>query len=258
VRVWFLVPVHGRFELTRVCLRQLARTCLSADEYAIEATAVVVGDDANLDVASELGFATVRQTNEFLGRKFNDGFQAACDPEFNPRPADFVIPCGSDDWIDPVILQRLPRENEVGIFRQIAVVDETRTRLARLRVGYKGGCGIRIIPHKLLAQASPWQVPYRPAADDRTRAVDTSGIEGIKTAWRGQFPQTVDLDVHPLQIVDWKSNGEQLNSYAALTGFRRGPEVEDPFEVLADVYPVAALDEMREVARHGHEVAAVA
>jgi hypothetical protein len=242
VRVWFLVPVHGRLALTRVCLRQLARTCLAAAEYGVEATAVVVGDDASLDVAADLGFATVRRDNAFLGRKFNDGFQKACDPEFNSEPADFVIPCGSDDWIDPVILSRLPRDDEVGVFRQLAVVDETRTRLSRLRVGYKGGCGVRILSRRLLAAAG-----YRPAAEDRYRAVDTSALEGLKYASRGQFPRTVDLDVHPLQIVDWKSSGEQLNSYSMLTGFRRGPEVEDPFEALSGVYPVAALDEMREV-----------
>src|SRR5690349_10276090 len=102
-RVWFVVPVFGREELTAVCLRQLAWTCEQMARYDLEATAVVIGEDLSLDVAQELGFATVRRDNTQLGRKFNDGYQLACDPAYNPEPADYVVPCGSDDWVDPVI-----------------------------------------------------------------------------------------------------------------------------------------------------------
>jgi glycosyltransferase involved in cell wall biosynthesis len=123
----------------------------------IDASAVVVADDPNLDVADELGFATVRRNNQTLGRKFNDGYQFACDPEFNERPVDFVVPCGSDDWIDPQIFQVLP-ENAIGVFERIAIVNETRTKLAKCRVtGMAAGVGIRIIP----ARSSPRPVTGR-------------------------------------------------------------------------------------------------
>jgi hypothetical protein len=102
--LWFIIPAYGRLELARVCLRQLRRTCDALTEHGIEATAVVIADDENLETARELGFGTTVQSNEFLGRKYNDGFQLACDPEYNPRPADYVMPYGTDDWIDYRIL----------------------------------------------------------------------------------------------------------------------------------------------------------
>ena len=52
--LWFCVPAHGRYELTRICLEQLRRTC---DALPYEATAVVIADDENLHTAYELGFA---------------------------------------------------------------------------------------------------------------------------------------------------------------------------------------------------------
>ncbi len=240
MRIWFIVPAHGRVALTRVCLRQLKRTC-DALAPEIEATAVVIADDANLDTAEELGFATIRRDNHGLGAKFNDGYQLACDPKYNPEPADYVVPCGSDDWIDPIIFQHLP-ERSIGIFRQMAIVNEDRTRLSRLKVGWKAGAGIRIIPHQFIARAN-----YRPAQEDYQRGCDTATLEGLRKANGWGVPPTVLLDVHPLQIIDWKTKGAQLNTYKGLRLYGRG-ESEDPFGELAEVYPAEAISEMRQLA----------
>ncbi len=241
-RIWFVVPVHGREELTRVCLWQLRRTCDAAREHEVDATAVVIGEGEIIDVAYDLGFATVERDNTSLGSKFNDGFQLACDPRFNPAPADYVVPCGSDDWIDAVIFCTLPGQTTVGIFRHLAVVDEDRTRLARIKVSYKTAAGPKIIPRALIAAAS-----YRPSQEDRRRAIDASTIEGIQRAV-GHWPDMVELDVHPLQIVDWKSHGEQLNSFRMLCGSRPRDLVEDVREQLAEFYPAESLDEMFDLA----------
>ncbi len=239
-RLWFVVPVHGRLELTRVCLRQLRRTCDAAAELDVDATAVVIGDDPSLELARELGFATVTRDNRFLGRKFNDGYQLACDPEHNPRPADYVVPCGSDDWFDVALLERLPGERRIGIFRRLAIVNETRTELLRVEVSYKTAAGPKIIPRAQLAACG-----WRPAAEDRGRAIDASTVEGIKRSHGGLWPEMLELDRHDLQIVDWKTAGQQLNSYAAISGYGRGRPTEDPFEALVGVYPAEALAEMR-------------
>ena len=236
-RLWFVVPVHGREDLTRVCLRQLRRTC---DQLThVEATAVVIGEGKILRFARRLGFATVERDNTLLGRKFNDGYQLACDPDYNPRPADWVVPCGSDDWIDPRALDHLPGD-QIGAFRMFAAVNETRTRISRMQVGYAGGVGVRVIPRRFVEQAG-----YRPAEEDRKRACDTSTLVGLSRANRGQQPPIVYLDRHELQIVDWKSTSEQLNSYADLGSYRRGEEQDDPFTVLAGVFPRESLEEMR-------------
>src|SRR4051794_2342619 len=98
--LFFIVPAAGRESLARVCLRQLRRTCDALQAEGIDANAVVIADDRNLRTATELGFGTVRRDNHFLARKFNDGIQLACDPQINERPVDYVVPCGSDDWVD--------------------------------------------------------------------------------------------------------------------------------------------------------------
>lgn len=234
-KIWFVVPVHGREELTRVCLRQLARTC-----DAVAATAVIIGEGEVLDYAHDtLGFATVRRSNRYLGAKFNDGFELACSDRYNPRRADFVVPCGSDDMVDPVVFDKLPSDGTIGVFHRLAVVDETRTRVTPIRyVGMAGGIGIRIIPRDLIAKAD-----YRPADEDRPRAIDASTFMGICRAIGGRKPGMRNLDRHAYQIVDWKSSGEQLNTYKAVVGHGRRVSY-DPLEVLADLFP-EALDEMR-------------
>lgn len=237
-RLWFVMPVHGREQLTRICLRQLARTCEAAAHYGIDATAAVIGEGNILPFARKLGFATVNRDNTQLGRKFNDGYQLACDPRYNPDPADYVVPIGSDDWIDPVILQELPCKTEIGVFKMLAVVNEDRTRLMRLKVPYPGGAGIRIIPRELLEPAC-----YRPAEEDRNGAIDGSTLKGIRQAI-GRTPPMRYLDVHDLQIVDWKTRGEQLHDYRELS-FYRGHETTEPFHVLAAVYPRRALSAVR-------------
>ena len=237
-RLWFIVPVHQRLKLTAICLRLLLETCKRMREYELEATAVVIGDDESVDLARELGFATVRRDNDFVGRKFNDGYQLACDPDFNPSPADFVVPCGSDDWLDPVIFNTLPEGGRIGIFRQLAHVDEKRERLAQVTIPYLAGCGIRIIPCEKIAAAG-----FRPCAEDRQISLDSSTMSGLKKA-NGAFPDLEELDVHPLQIVDWKSDDIQLHPYKEVAPWRKRVDEADPFDTLAGHYPDWALEEM--------------
>lgn len=251
--VWFIVPAHGRVDLTRVCLRQLARTCAELARASVHATAVVIADDENIDTAEDLGFAVVRRDNEPLGRKWNDGYQLACDPAFNPHPADFVIPFGSDDWIDAelVLRQTAAPSDELRCSRLSCVVNEDATRLRRLNVNYRGrldfGDGVRVIPSWLLER-----VGYRPAEEDARRAIDTSVFRRLERLL-GRQPRVMFSEVHSFQIVDWKSTA-QLNSYGGCSDrFGVGGE-EDPFVVLAPHYPAAALDEMR--ALHRQPVAA--
>ena len=233
--IWFVVPVHGRLALTAVCLRQLRRTC----DIHGDSTAVVVGDDPSLDLAERLGFATVRRNNDQLGRKFNDGYQLACDPAYNPHPAEYVVPCGSDDWVDPAILNKMPGDREVGLFRRHAIVNEQRTMLARCYLRNLGGGGIRIIPRRMLEHAE-----YRPAPEDQPAGVDTCTYRELDRA-TGGFAE-VDLDVHDLQIVDWKTEGQQLHRYRSMGVYVRSQE-PDPCAVLQPVYP-DAVAEMRTAA----------
>ena len=232
------MPVHGRFELTGICLRQLRRTCDLLTEKGLDATCVAVGDDRNLDTADGLGFGTIRRENDYLARKYNDGIQLACDPELNPRRADYVVPFGSDDWIDSAILTRLPRDDEVMGFRQVAFVNESGRELTETLLAYDGGVGIRVYPRALMKA-----VDYRPADEDRKRACDTSILYNTR---RENDRLTIRYgDRHPRQIVDWKTAGAQMNTYRTVARKHRGLNVGDPFQMLAGLYPEKALSEMR-------------
>lgn len=240
----FVVPARGRFDLARVCLRQLARTCEALAGHGVRATAVVVADDANIETAHDCGFATVNRENRPLARKLNDGYDLAC-----RIGADYVIPLGSDDWIDPEFIMGpgLPAENQIRCARWSSVVSEDGSRIASLRIDYDGGDGVRIFPTALLEP-----LRFRPCEEDRERALDTSVFRRLKAA-HGRL-NLVYADVHPLQIVDFKSHSDQLNGYASCLAHKVGAERTDAWYQLAAVYPTAAIDEMR--ALHPMAVAA--
>lgn len=237
--LWFVVPAHGRVELARICLRQLRHVCDRLGENGIDASAVVVACDKNLDTASELGFASFGRVNEPLGRKFNDGIALALDPRLNPRPADYVAMCGSDDWVDWRLFLDLPAPDTMLAFRQAAFVSEDGRQIVSRMIDYQGGVGIRVYPRELLEPLG-----FRPADEHRPRACDTSIWVNVKTSNRRE-PRIVYGDLHQWQIVDWKSPGEQLNVYRDVSArFRNGTSPDDPFQVLAGVYPDELLADM--------------
>lgn len=235
--LWFIVPAHGRLSLSRICLRQLRRTCDALTEAGIEATAVVIADDENLDTARELGFGTCERGNEFVSQKYNDGIQFACDPRFNPRPADYVVPCGSDDWVDWRLFADLPPIDTMIGFQRLSFVRPDGREMVQRFVNVRGGCGIRIYSKEIMAVLG-----YRPADEDRRRACDTSIITNLTKAARFNV---VHRDLDPRQIVDWKSLDIQLNPYESLTFHRTFANPQDPFVALADLYPAEALAEMK-------------
>ena len=237
--LWFIVPAHGRVELARICLRQLRRTCDQLTENGVEATAVVIADDENLDTAKDLGFAWVRRDNRFVSRKFNDGIQLATDRKYNRRPADYVVPCGSDDWVDWRLFTDLPDNRTMVAFQRMAFVREDGQELTVRHVNNEGGCGIRIYPRYVMQRCG-----FRPADEDRLRACDTSILLNVKQT--GALRRIVHRDLDPLSIVDWKTSGIQLNSYADVSSRHRSELERDPFDVLAGRYPDEALDEMRD------------
>lgn len=234
--LWFVVPVHGREALARICLRQLWRTCHDLTENGVDAYAVVVGQGDLVDFArDELGFAWVERDNQYTSLKFNDGILLAC----REGGADYVVPCGSDDWLDYRLFleEGLPDKKTMVGFQRMAFVREDGQELTVRHINSNGGCGIRIWPRHLMAATGYW-----PASPNRRRGCDTSMLNNTMSAFPTMRVEHRDLD--PLQIVDWKSPGENLNAYDTLERHRcelRG----DPFDLLADRYPFEAIEEMQ-------------
>jgi hypothetical protein len=237
----FVVPVHGRLELAAVCLRQLRRTCDALSEDGLEASAIVVTDRSTRGILrglfGELRFGYVERDNRWLSRRFNDGIQLACDPRYNTRPADFVVPIGSDDWVDHRILLQVPERNRTVVgFQRMSFVREDGREISASLVDYSGGCGIRIYPRWLVSTLG-----YRPADEDRARGCDTSILVNLRRAVRNLDVQ--HRDVHDRQIVDFKSPNEQLNAYEDLRRWRRRATGE-VWETLLETYPEEAISEM--------------
>ena len=246
----FVVPVHGRWALTEICLRQLRRTCDTLKENGVDARAVIVSDAITLREKIkplELGFATAERDNAFTSRRFNDGIQLATDPRFGD-PVDYVVPCGSDDWVDHrLFLEPLPLPHQIFGFQHMSFVRENGREICTTFLDYEGGAGIRVIPRELVAsqprfEGEQWE-PYRPADDDRERGCDTSILVNLRRH-HGDYIKVKHWDTSPYWIVDWKTHGQQLNSYEQVTSLRRSSTQGDPFKVLAGVYPDEALEEM--------------
>ena len=239
-RLWFVVPSHGRLALTAICLRQLRRTCDTLTANNVEASAVIVADDENLDTARGLGFATIERDNTFTSRRFNDGIQLACDPGYNRRPVDYVVPCGSDDWVHWRLFTELPRHNTIHAFQRMAFVREDGRELTVRHLNNEGGCGIRIYPAAMMQRSG-----CRPADEDRERACDTSILRNLIIDRSLIHGHIVHRDADPLWIVDWKTKNGNLNTYRNIAKRHRSEITANPFDALSGVYPAASLREMR-------------
>ena len=235
--LWFVCPVHGRTRLAQICLTQLRRTCAALEANGVDASAVVVGDCDLLGFAADLGFATVRRDNRFLSRKFNDGIQLALDKRYNPRPADYVVPVGSDDWVDWQLFIELPSPRTMVAFPRMSFVSEDGLELKAVKLDYPGGSGIRVWPRQALRS-----VDFRPADEDRVRGCDTSMLVNVQRANPNLVIEHRDTD--PRQIVDWKTAGANVNPYETVANRWRGSSMGDPFDALAGMYPEHALEDM--------------
>lgn len=236
--LWFVIPAAGRVAMTRLCLKHLRHTCDHLRTHGVEASAVVVADDENLDVAWEFGFHTVDRENTFLSKKYNDGIQMACDPAHNPRPADYAVPLGSDDWVDWRIFLDLPSQDTVMGFKRLSVVRPDGLELSSHQLNNLGGCGIRIYPRDIVAARA-----FRPGDEDRYRGCDTSIMVNLHKTIDNL--KVVHADIDPLQIVDWKSPDTQLTPFEKFRAHKKLGS-GDPFQLLQDRYPAALLAEMRD------------
>ena len=221
--IWFVTPAHDRAELTAICLEQRRQTIEVLAEHGIEGRCVVVACDENLDVARGLGFDTVEQTNDWLGRRFNDGKEYA-----GKHGADWIVPIGSDDLLDPAYLFPLP--TVIRSSHYYAPVEPTR--LAELWVGGIGG-GPRMYPRAVLEP-----VGFRPAPDEINRNTDHHAWNAIVRPgleWR---------DLHPLQYVGFR-HPPFITRYDRLWAKWGKAERTDPWQRLAKVYPPDLIERIR-------------
>lgn len=250
--LWFVQPVHGRAGLARLCMEQRRRMLDELAGLGVDAQMVVVGNDANLDTARELGFATLERPN-VLGAKVNDGIEYAC----REGGADYVSFIGSDDWSLASWFVTMPPDGLIKTSRWVAFVAPGGNRLlVRAATGSVGNAPW-IIPRSLLEPAG-----FRPVLDRKMSGIDGSirdgiiaclrGVEGTTGAQKRMATRQRLADVYhhepgdELRLVDFKGSREQITSYSLALGKPRRlvHDEPDPWPVLATRYPADLVGRM--------------
>jgi len=177
--------------LTAVCLEQRRRVIETLARHGVEAQCVVVADDRNLDTARALGFATVRRENDWLDTKFNDGMEYA-----GRQGAEWIVPIGSDSWIDPAYFLSLPA---IGTRTSPLYCAVEPGRMVEISVGRPAGAGPYVFHRSLLEPSG-----FRPAGDgQRQRGIDGATITGIEAS-TGRPIDWQSYNLHGLQYVGFR------------------------------------------------------
>jgi hypothetical protein len=231
VSIWFVTPAWQRFELTAICLEQRRRVIDQMNKWGYEAYCVVIADDENLDTAQRLGFSTLKRDNEWLGRKFNDGMEFAVE-----HGARWVVPIGSDSWIDPWYFRHLPPDNPNIVRTSELYAPVERNRVALCRVAHRTNpAGPNMFHRDLLKK-----VCYRPAPDEIKRSVDGSTIRALwPFRWQRQ-------NVHPLQYIGFRLP-PFITKYESLQRKWGVVEYADPWQRLAKHYDQDLVDRAQAV-----------
>lgn len=216
--IFFVTPAYQRAELSAVCFEQRERVIDHLADRGIEARCVVVADDENADIATALGFDVVRTPNDWLGRKFNDGIEHAC-----RNGATWVVPIGSDSFIDPAYFLPLPAPGVIRTSQLYAPVESER--LAITRVAHPTNpAGPHMFTADLLTKAK-----YRPMPDEINRDTDSNTVRSL---WPFEWEYK---DVHELQYIGFRAP-PFITQYASLWKRWGVAEHRDPWERLAQHY----------------------
>lgn len=218
--LWFVTPAYQRYHLTSICLAQRKHAIAQLAEHGINAHCVVVADDDNIDIARELDFDVVEVPNDWLGKKFNDGYEYAA-----KQGADFVFPVGSDSWVDARwVVNHLAVDRIVGS-RFYTMMRNDGLERNTLFVPFRQGVHY-VVPTALMKKFN-----YRPVRDDIMRGCDNSFYSCL-------YPvKVVYNEVHALESVAFQSLDNQITSYERIYK-RWGTETtNDPFTELFMWYP---------------------
>jgi glycosyltransferase involved in cell wall biosynthesis len=223
VSVWFVTPAYRRYALSAVCFEQRRQVIDELSSRGIEAKCVVIADDDNVELAKKQGFDVVRRDNRWLGRRFNDGIEHAL-----TRGAGWIVPIGSDDWIDPDYFFPLP-EDAARTSHFYAPVEADR--LLQVTTQAVEGIGPRMFPRSAFTSARPCEEKIR-------RGVDRSLLRAIgDISWEYR-------DIHPLQYVGFRGD-RHITLYAKIRAAQGGEESMQPWTLLATQFPADLVEQAR-------------
>lgn len=236
--VWFSTPAYKRFEMSELCFAQRKMAIEKLEAAGLMAHCVVIANDENLDLAQQYGFDVVERDNEWLGRRFNDGYEYAV-----KQGATHVFPIGSDSWCDPQFIidyadarpnMAMPT-NEAICSRNYYMIDETGTRGKRLWVPVEQGVHF-VVPAELIEACG-----FRPCQEEIKRGCDGSAWQKLVRAGA----QVVWSESHGYENVRFES-WPQVSQHDKL-GVKwgvLGSDTTEPFGLLRGHYPDFLVDQM--------------
>lgn len=227
--IYFVTPAWQRYDLSAICFEQRQRVIDFLGAAGVEARCVVIADDENLEQARAFGFDVVERDNTWLGRKFNDGIEYACH-----NGATWVVPIGSDSFIDPAYFLPLPPDNPEIVRTSQLYAPVEKERVAITRVAHlTNPAGPHMFHRDLLKRAD-----YRPMPDEISRNTDSNTIRSLA-------PFTFQYrDIHDLQYIGFRVP-PFITHYDSLWKRWGVREHADPWIRLSQHYPNDLVERAR-------------
>jgi hypothetical protein len=227
----FVTPAYRRYELSRICFAQRRNAIDRLREEGIYATCVVIADDENLDIAREFDFEVVESDNEWVGRKFNDGYEHA-----SKLGATHVAPVGSDSWVDPDFLIGTLYDDVVTSSRHYARINQFGLLRKQLWVPVLQGVTYAV-PIGMLEK-----VAHRPCADRINRGCDGSTWQNLERANNGILMHWSES--HSLETIGFVTD-TNISPYESSGQRYQVSETANPFDDLIVAYPPPLVDRVQ-------------
>jgi len=226
----FITPVWQRYELTEIVLRSRKLVCDELEKHGISASSVIIGDDDNLDVARSLGFHVVERDNEYLSRKFNDGYEFAYDNGY-----DYCYPVGSDSILTAdQFVDNLGKDLPVAS-HFYSMIHYTGAERIDVKIKVPGGIGPLIIPVPMLGKCR------RPIPQDLRRGCDNAARQTILT----MESRMLTRENHQWEHTAFQSGITQITDYERIRRFYRADTYDIDFGIFRSIeqlYPKDILD----------------
>jgi hypothetical protein len=238
VNIALVIPCHERYELTEIGLDQkvwLQRILMKRHGHNFQVF-VVTEDSKHMAMANERGFVVVESDNSALGKRWNDGYEAAARQGYQ-----LAMPCGSDSWLHPDLFRWLPwASNVVVVTLRYSMIDPTgvwRSDLDLHPGQHPFGIGF-IWPLDICLSN------VRPCKDDIGRGCDTSTLNTLLS----HGAELHHVRHRPLEYVAFQS-GKQITNIRKITLRHNGTIVQPALEGLADVYPLELVERVADYYR---------
>jgi len=228
---WIVTPCWKREEITLFVAKELKWV----QEYCngiININVVFIGNDENLNIAKKYDFHTVYTDNNFLGKKFNDGYEYAF-----KNGADAVVPIGSDSWVHPEVFiktSQIQIKNTILYSKNHAMINEYGNKIGLIQSKPTNNnynkCPLLFYPRDLMVKNN-----FRPCDERISRGCDRSTIENIVLKNK-QVSFIKNNDINDVQYLAFKNKNVQIWQYSDYK-LQFLKQLDNPFDYIEIYYP---------------------